>query len=87
MSNSFVRACRAGDEKKARELYDIDKSVLNRQDGKGYTGLMWALNYEHHSICRWLLSLADIDVNLTSVYDTSALLVAAATRDTPHRLI
>ena len=65
MSNSFIEACEKGDEKQARELYENDKSVLNKQDGAGYTGLTKAMFEQHHSICRWLLSLPDIDVNLT----------------------
>ena len=40
IANSFVTACKTGDEKKARELYDSDKSVLNRQDDDGDIGLL-----------------------------------------------
>jgi len=86
MSNSFILACHAGDEKKARELYDSDKSVLNSQDDEGITGLPVAFLKENHSICRWLLSLADIDVNLTC-YDNFSALHVAATRNTPLDLV
>ena len=57
MPNYFAQACEAGDEMKAREMYNADNSVLNK-----YTGLKIALIYKHHSICRWLLSLPDIIV-------------------------
>ena len=75
MSVPFVEACGNGDEKKARQLYDSDKSVLNRQDERdggeieGFTGLHNAFSKTHFSICRWLLSLPDIDVNLKDFVD------------------
>jgi len=79
MSNSmsFIRACHAGDENKAKEVYESDQSVLNTTAthvARGYsfniTGLMAALTEGHHSICRWLLSLPGIDTNNKSVINS-----------------
>jgi len=93
MSVPFVEACGNGDEKKARQLYDSDKSVLNRQDERdggeieGFTGLHNAFYKKHFSICRWLLSLPDIDVNLIDDVYFSSALHAAANVNAPFDLV
>jgi len=88
-----------GDEKKAREMYDADNSVLNTTivahvNGHQfkYTGLKAALIKKRHSICRWLLSLPDIivtDVCSTSAPNSSyvSALRCAAYNKTPLDLI
>jgi len=85
-SDLFVVACASGDEKKARELYEKDKSVLNGQNPFGATGLRASVTFQRHSICRWLLSLPGIDVNLTDNDNCSALHLAARS-NTPLDLL
>ena len=85
MLNTFLRACREGDEKKARELYENDKSVLNLKlfgVAGGQTGIAHAICHKQYHICRWLLSLPDIDVNMKCGPDGdfSALHVAVGVR-------
>ena len=89
MSISFEEACGNGDEMKARQLFYCDKSVLNRreEDTGGYTGLMNAFYGKHYSICRWLLSLPDIDVNLKDYVDGATALHAATSRNAPLDLV
>jgi len=82
-SDSFEMACNNGNEEQAKELYGSDKSILRREGSKGLLG---ALFFENHSICRWLLSLPDIDVNSISNYNSSILHVAATT-NTPFDLL
>jgi len=91
--NSFVKACRDGDEEKAKELYESDKSVLNlesdRSAGAG-TGLGWAFAMKRYSICHWLLSLPNIDVNMKWGHIQSGyvtVLHSAAARDPPLDLM
>jgi len=73
MLNPFFEACRNGDEKTARELYDSDKSVLNLKVWGDYmhvvympgvTGLIVSMIEKHYSITSWLLSLPSLDVNM-----------------------
>ena len=60
----FLKAYRDGDEKKATELYERNKSALDMKSRWASTGLTWAIDKDRYSICRWLLSLPDIDVNM-----------------------
>ena len=67
MLNPFLEACRNGDEKTARELYDSDKSLLNLKSSgymPGTTGLIFSIIEKHYSITGWLLSLPGLDVNM-----------------------
>jgi len=85
MLNTFLSACREGDEKKARELYENDKSVLNLKlfgVAGGLTGIAHAICHKQYHICRWLLSLPDIDVNMKCGPDgdCSALHIAVSVR-------
>jgi len=70
MLNAFLEACRNGDEKMARELYESDKSVLNLKssgdNGPDVTGLVCSMynKKDNYSITSWLLSLPGLDVNI-----------------------
>ena len=69
----FSVACIRGDESEAKTLVERDPGLYNKQDKDGITGLMGALNGEHHSLCRWLLSLPGLDTSLREEYDHTAL--------------
>jgi len=86
----FFEACCKGDEKKAREQYEADHSVLNSlklvNPGCHYTGLMAALIKKHHHISRWLLSLPDVNINVKNDLNMTALCCAAC-RNAPLDLV
>jgi len=101
MSNvEFFNACCEGDENKAKTVYEIDQSVLNRINPAGspnspgtsirITSLIAALMGKHYSICRWMLSLPGIDTKIKIVVNSAeehdAFSIAAA-RITPLDLI
>ena len=61
----FVAACEAGEEEEALDLFERDTAVLNHRNCNGYTGLMRALNYNRHSLVRWLLLLPELNTTVT----------------------
>ena len=70
----FVIACYRGDESEAKTLVERDPGLYNKQcEEDGMTGLMIALYFEHHSLCRWLLSLPGLDTSLRDKGDSTAL--------------
>ena len=57
-TEQFVSACRGGDEIQARALLVGDAGLRNQQESEdGGTGLMAALDRNHHRLARWLVSL------------------------------
>merc|ERR1711936_303012 len=47
--------------------------LINKQDRYGWTGLMWALCRNPHSVPRWLISLPGLDTNIRNNINTPAL--------------
>ena len=71
--DQFVYACKNGDESEVKSLLEKDPGLLNKQDGRGRTGLMKALNKEQYSLSRWLLSLPGLDTNFYDEDSETAL--------------
>ena len=61
--DEFVYMCRPGDESEAKSMVQRFCGLPNIRDRYGNTGLMLALSYKRHFICRWLLSLPGLDIN------------------------
>ena len=70
--------CMIGDESKVKFMLERDPGLLNRRDNFGYTGLMLALAYGHHSLSRWLLSLPGLHTSIRDVGNRTALHCACA---------
>ena len=64
-TEQFVSACRGGDEVRARALLEGDAGLQNQQCSEdGGTGLMKALDRNHHSLARWLVTLPGLQANI-----------------------
>ena len=69
----FIRACRRGHDDEVKRLYELNPAILNEKNLVGWTGLMWSLVCQHHSVSRWLLGRPGLDTALTTVVDDTAL--------------
>ena len=77
----FDRACENGDEVKVKRLARQDPTLLNQLEN-GFTGLMSALIFGHHSIARWLLKQPGLDIAVTEP-DTNRTALHQACMDLP----
>ena len=56
-------------------------ALVNFQNGRGYTALHWATEYQHQAIVDYLLSVPDIDVQIPTESGNGALLIACSIGD------
>jgi len=86
-TEQFVSACRGGDEVQARALLEGDAGLRNQQGSEdGGTGLMAALDRNHHRLARWLVSLPGLHTNIRDEDNWTGLHWAAC-RDTPLDIV
>ena len=59
--NQLINACEKGNLAQAQQAVDHG-ALVNCLDSAGWTPVMWAIRYNHHSVAEWLLALP-VNVN------------------------